>query len=148
MSTKLEVWETRGHRQWCRYVILLIDGTCYLMTGSEWQREKHIMVTVNAGHTVGMVIQYLDQNGNPMVTTPVPDQPPTWTNSNGQDTLTVAPDGNSATLAIPATMTGGGSDTVTLGLNVAGKAFSATLAVTITATPQVLTSIAIVPTVS
>jgi len=101
-------------------------------------------VTVNVGHSVNMTIAYLDANGNPMLTPPTPDTPPTWTNtSTSVGTLTVAGGGLTATeLAIAP-----GSDVVNLSLTVDNVAFSATLAVTVDAAPQVLTSIQIVPAV-
>lgn len=64
--------------------------------------------------------------------------------------LTVAPDGNSATdLGVAANADGTpASDTISVSVNVGGKSFAATLALTISPEPQVLTSIAIVPGVA
>ena len=89
-----------------------------------------------------MSIGYFDQHGNPMAPAPTPDAPPQWTQANpAADTLTPAPDGNSATaLGLAA-----GSDTISLSLTVGGATFSATLDLTVSAEPQVLTSIQIVP---
>jgi len=104
------------------------------------------MTTINVGHQDTMTIQYLDQNGNPLLTTPTPDSAPTWTNAptpSGDDTLSVAQGGNSAVLAAVAA----GTDLVTLTVVVGGKTFSATDAITITPAPQVLTSVAIVDSV-
>ncbi len=102
-------------------------------------------VAVNVGHTVSMSIVWLDQNGNPMLTTPVPDAPPAWTDTTpSTGTLTVAPGGMTATeLAIAA-----GTDTVDLSLSVGGEAFSASLGITVSAAAQVLTSVSIAATVS
>lgn len=103
-------------------------------------------VAVNVGHTVNMSIVYLDQNGNPMVTTPTPDSAPAWTDAPsaaGVDTLTVAPGGLTASLAALAV----GSDVVSLEVVVGGVTFNATLPVTISAAPQVLTSVQIAATV-
>jgi hypothetical protein len=102
-------------------------------------------VAVNVGHTVTMSIAYLDANGNPMLTTPVPDAAPTWTDTTpATGTLTVAPGGLTATeLAIAA-----GTDLVNLSLTVGGVSFAATQGITATAAAQVLTSVAIEATVS
>lgn len=102
-------------------------------------------VAVNVGHTVSMSIVWLDQNGNPMLTTPVPDAPPAGTDTTpSTGTLTVAPGGMTATeLAIAA-----GTDTVDLSLSVGGEAFSASLGITVSAAAQVLTSVSIAATVS
>jgi hypothetical protein len=102
-------------------------------------------VTVNVGHTVSMSIEYLDANGNPMLVTPVPDSAPTWTDTTpATGTLTVAAGGLTATeLAVEA-----GSDLVNLSLTVGGVSFAASLGITVTAAPQVLTSIAIEATVN
>jgi len=103
------------------------------------------MTTVTVGHTIALAIAYLDQNGNPMLTTPTPDAAPQWSNTTpATETLVAAADGNSAV----ATAVAAGNDVINLALAVGGKQFTATLAVTVAAVPQVLTSIAIVPTVS
>lgn len=101
---------------------------------------------VTVGHSVALAIAYLDTNGNPMLVTPTPDAPAQWTHSADAtiDTLTVAADGNSASVATLAA----GADTVSLALAVAGAAFTASLAIEIDAVPQVLGSIQIVATVS
>lgn len=103
--------------------------------------------SLQVGQTVPLSIAFLDQNGQPMITQPTPDSPPSWTNNMPNiETLTVADGGMSATLAALAE----GSDTVTLSLTVGGQAFSATLAVTVSAEApppppeQVLTNIGIV----
>jgi hypothetical protein len=107
-------------------------------------REENLMTTLSVGHKLQLAILYLDQNGNPMVTTPVADAPPSWTNSTPTtETLVVAGDGQTAV----ATAVAPGSDTINLSLDVGGVAFSATLAVTVQAAPQVLSSIAIDATV-
>ncbi len=103
-------------------------------------------VTVNVGHTVKNTIQYLDQNGNPMLVAPVLASPPAWTNSPspaGADTLTVTPDGLEADVAALEV----GADTLSLSVTVGVQTFSATLAIVIAAAPQVLTSVAIISTV-
>lgn len=98
--------------------------------------------TFNVGQTLPLSISFLDQNGHPMATTPTPDAPPVWGDSNPAiDTLTAAADGLTASdLGVAP-----GADTVTVKLAVAGVTFAASLPVTVAAAPQVLTSIEIVP---
>ena len=101
-----------------------------------------IPVTINVGHTDSMSILFFDQNGNPMLTTPIPDMPPVWTNSVspvGADTLSVPTNGLTAVVTAVAP----GTDTVTVTVAVGGKSFSATQPISIQAEPQVLTSIKI-----
>ena len=103
-------------------------------------------VTVNVGHVVDMSIEYLDQNGNPMLVTPTPDSAPTWTDAPspaGAATLAVAAGGLSAVDTAVAV----GSDVVTLTVVVGGVTFTATQPITIAAAPQVLTSVEIVSAV-
>jgi len=95
-------------------------------------------ITVNIGHAVDLSIVFLDQNGNPMLTTPAPDAAPAWANSTpATGTLVAAADGMSAV----ETAVAAGSDVVSLSLAVGGTAFSATLPITVAAAAQVLTSI-------
>lgn len=102
-------------------------------------------VEATVGHTITSTILYLDANGNPMLTKPVPDAPPTWTQSTpATDTLSVSADGSTATdVGVAA-----GSDTLSLALMVGGVQFAATQQITIDAAPQVLTSVAIASVVS
>ena len=102
-------------------------------------------VTLAVGHTLNMALAFLDQNGNPMLTTPTPDATPAWTDTTAA-TETLAPAASGLTCV--GTPIAPGTDTVTLTLAVAGVSFSANLDVTVTAAPQVLTRVAIVPTVS
>ena len=100
------------------------------------------MEQLTVGHSDTMTIEYLDQNGNPMLSPVTPDAAPTWTNTPASppvDTFTVSPDGSSAVLAATAP----GADTVNLSVTVAGKTFAASLGIAISAAPQVLTSVAI-----
>jgi hypothetical protein len=102
---------------------------------------------LNVGHTLDLVIVFLDTNGNPMLTQPTLDAPAMWTDGpsgSGVDTLTVAPDTLSAAMAA----LGPGTDTVSVSLSVGGKAFSATAGATITNAPQILGSIELQGTVS
>jgi len=102
-------------------------------------------VTVSIGHTIAFSIEYLDANGNPMLTPPVPDAPQTWTNTaTAIDTLAVSPDGTTAvdTAVAP------GADTVTVALAVGGVAFTASQAIVVSPAPQVLTSVAVKAVVS
>lgn len=98
--------------------------------------------TFTVGQTLPLSIAFLDQFGKAMSPTPATDTPPSWTNGTpATDTLTVAADGLSATdLGVTA-----GSDTINLGVAVAGKTFTATLDVSIVAAVQVLSSVNIVP---
>jgi len=92
-----------------------------------------------------MSIEYLDQNGNPMLVTPVPDAAPAWTDTTpATGALTVAPGGMTATelAAEP------GSDVVSVSFSVGGTGFSATLPITVTPVAQVLTSVEIEATVA
>ncbi len=106
-------------------------------------------VPVTVGHTVTNVIRYLDQNGNPMQTTPTPDSPNVWTDSGSAaspalDTSTISTDGNTQTVVAQAA----GVDQVTVTVTVGGKTFTASVEIDISPTPQVLTSIAIESTVA
>jgi hypothetical protein len=75
------------------------------------KRVNH-METLSVGHTLTDTIVYLDQNGQPMQTAPVPDKPPAWTNlaANTVDTMQVSADGTTDGL----TAAGPGVDTVTV----------------------------------
>lgn len=97
--------------------------------------------SMNVGQTLPLSIAELDQNGQPMQSFVTPDSPPTWTQSDTSNTLTVAADGLTATL-LAATV---GTDTLSLTVIAGGKTFTATLDVAIAAAPQVLTSVEIVP---
>ena len=107
------------------------------------------MVQVTVGHTVTNTIVYLDQNGNPMVTTPTPDSPPVWTDSGSTatppiDSLSVSTDGSTATVTAQAA----GTDELGVTVVVGGKTFTASVEIDISAAPQVLTSVAIESVVS
>ena len=105
------------------------------------------MVDVTVGHTVDCTIVYLDQNGNPMLTTVTPDSPPSWTDiasSPAIDALSVSADGSQCEI----TTTGAGSDTVSLSVIVGGKTFNASLQLNIASPPQVLTRVSIQTVVS
>ena len=99
-------------------------------------------LNMTVGQSDALSIAFLDQNGQPMATTPTPDAVPVWTNSTpATDTLTVAGDGLSATDAA----VGIGTDTVNLTLSVNGQSFTAALDINVAGAAQVLTSIQIVP---
>jgi hypothetical protein len=104
------------------------------------------MTDVTVGHVVTDTIVFLDQNGNPMMVTPIPDAPPSWTKTAPDtiDTLAVSADGSTATIKA----VGAGADTVMLSVIVGGTTFAATQNLNITAAPQVLTSIEIAGTVA
>jgi hypothetical protein len=100
-------------------------------------------VIVTIGHTVSFTLVYLDQNGNPMLSTPVPDASPTWTDTTPA-TGTLTPSGNTASeLAVAV-----GSDTVNVALAVGGVAFTGTIDIAVQDVPQVLTKVAINATVA
>ena len=109
------------------------------------RRNNMSNITVTVGHKVDFVLAFLDQHGNPMLTTPAPDAPPVWTDTtSATGTLTASPSGLSASeLAIAA-----GADTVSVSLMVGGVSFSASVDLTVQDEPQVLTSIGILGTVS
>lgn len=100
--------------------------------------------TMNAGQTLPLSIEYLDQNGMVMAVTPTPDAAPVWADTTpATETLTASPSGSSASVVGLAA----GTDTVHLNLSVNGNVFSATLDVTVEPGVQreTLTSIRIVP---
>jgi hypothetical protein len=122
--------------------VLFVGRTGVMLVPNQ---EIVMATTVTVGHKLELSIVYLDQNGNPMLTTPVPDAVPVWSNTNSAtEMLVAAADGNTA----EATTVAVGSDVISLSLVVGGKSFSATLAVTVQPAPQVLTSVAINATVN
>ena len=136
----------RHHRHHHQRVGLMINGEVF-----ELQPNARILImenfTLNVGHTLDLVIIFLDVNGNPMLTQPTLDAPAQWTDApsgSGVDTLTVAPDTLSAAVAA----LGPGTDTVSVALSVGGKPFAASAGATVTAAPQVLGSIQLQGTVS
>lgn len=107
------------------------------------RRSKLANVTVSVGHTVDFALVFLDQNGNPMLVTPTPDTPPTWTDTTpATGTLTPAASGLTAQESALAV----GTDTVSVTLTVGGVSFSASIDLTVQAAPQVLTSVQITGT--
>jgi len=101
---------------------------------------------VTVGHKVTYVLAYLDQNEQPMRTTPTPDSPPTWSDAPSDpsvDSFTVDPTGLDAILSAKAP----GTDLVKAAVVVGGVTFSASDTVVVSEEPQVLTSIALVPTI-
>jgi hypothetical protein len=140
-------------RQHLTCVMLVID----VHLGRRHQRRRYITfltanrrtqlsnVIVTVGHTVSFSLVFLDQNGNPMVTTPLPDAPPTWSDTTpATGTLTPGLSGLTATELA----TGVGADTVNVSLAVGGTSFSASIDVTVQDVPQVLTSVQIAATVA
>ncbi len=96
------------------------------------------------GHKLGLQLQVLDQNGNPMLSAVAFDAVPAWSNTTPTtETLVAAADGQSAV----GTPVAPGTDTVSVSFTIAGVPFSATLAVEVDAAPQVPASAVIVPTV-
>lgn len=101
-------------------------------------------VQVTVGHVINMAIDFLDQNGNPMLTPVAPDSPPVWSNTTpATETLAVSGDG----LKAVATPLVPGTDTVNTAVIVGGVSFAANLGVNVSPAPQVLTSVVITPTV-
>lgn len=102
-------------------------------------------IALSVGHTASFTLEFLDQNGNPMLTTPVPDAAPVWTDTTpATGTLTAGTTGLTASeLAIAA-----GGDTVTVVLTVGGVSFTASVSLAVASAPQVLTSVAIETTVA
>jgi hypothetical protein len=95
-------------------------------------------VKVTVGHSVAFSIVYLDQNGNPMLTTPTPDSPPVWSDTTpATETLTPAASG----LTASAVALAAGTDVVTVAVTVGGTSFTGTCDVEVDAVPQVLTSV-------
>jgi len=135
---ELQVWlvvETRNKHHRRRFEIKqLIPGKDTKMTP----------VNVNVGHVVNCSLVFLDQNGNPMLTTPTPDAAPVWTDTTpATGTLTAAAGGLTASEQIIAA----GTDTINVSLSVGGTAFTASLPVVASAAPQVLTTVQIAATV-
>lgn len=98
------------------------------------------MIELTLGHNVEASLAYLDANGNPMLVTPKPDSAPVWTNTTpATETLIPSPDGNTA----EATTVAVGTDSIGVTVIVGGVNFTASVAVTVDAAPQVLTSVAI-----
>jgi hypothetical protein len=114
----------------------------------ELKEEQRIMAAplapIFVGHVDNMSIVYLDQHGNPMLASPTPDSAPTWAATTpATGTLAAASSGLSAVY----TAVAAGSDVVTLTAIVGGTTYSATLDITVSNEPQVLTSVGILSTV-
>lgn len=135
------------YHQRVTYVLLTVSvDECYreLFIIPNRRRNHMANVSVNVGHKVEFSLSFLDQHGNPMVTTPTPDSAPVWVNTNSAaGALTAAANGLTAEEVAVAP----GSDTVSVHLAVGGNSFTATVDLTVQAEPQVLTSVAIVATV-
>jgi hypothetical protein len=102
-------------------------------------------VALTVGHTLNMAVSFLDQNGNPMLVAPTPDTAPSWTDTTpATEILVVAGSG----LTAVGTPVAPGTDVVNLTVVVGGVSFAALLDVTVSAAPQVLTSVAISSTVN
>ena len=122
-------------------VVLFVDHVGVILEPGE--RTK-LMTTVSVGHTISCSIGYLDTTGNPMLVAPTPDSPPAWTNTTpASETLVPSSDGSTAV----ATAAAVGTDTINLSVSVGGRTFTASLAVTVQAAPQILGSVVINTTV-
>lgn len=102
-------------------------------------------VAVNVGHTVGLSLVFTDQNGNPMIPQPTPDASPavTWTDDNTAAATLTTQGAEAQDVAVAA-----GTDNVSVSADVGGVSFAATIAVIVSAAPQVLSGVEIVATVS
>ena len=126
-----------GHRWRHKKIIIFEPGVTHVATTD----------SVNVGHQIAFSINYVDTNGNPMLTPVTPDSPPTWTDAPsaaGVDTFTSSADGTTALLLA----TAAGSDTVSLSVTVGGVTFTASDLVTISAAPQVLGGVEITSVVT
>lgn len=127
-------------------VVLFVDnvGIILVPLARDEHERTHLMVTVTVGHKINCSIGFLDTDGNPMLTPPALDAPPTWTNTTpASETLVAAADG----LTAVATALAAGSDEIDLVVTVGGATFKANVAVIVQAAPQVLGSITINTTV-
>ena len=149
-----------GPRQRLTSIVIAVDGVwvrrhhiphykrslLWWLFGYHHQERIDVMLNVTVGHSAALSIIYQDQNGNPMLTTPTPDSPPTWADAPsapGVDTFVANADGTAALSA-----NAPGTDSVTATVVVGGVSYTASLAVEVDAVPQVLTSIAINAVVS
>ena len=122
-------------------VLLTVNETSILLTPN---KETVLMTDITLGHGIDLAIAFLDASGNPMVNPPIPDAPPSWTQTTpATESLAVDPGGMTAHCKSIAV----GSDSLALSVVVGGATFTANLAVNVAAPAQVLTSVAIVPTV-
>jgi hypothetical protein len=122
------------------YVLFKIDCVSFLLKPDE---EKILMTDITLGQGLNLAISFLDQDGNQMTATPVPDGTPIWTNTTPvTEALSISSDGLSA----KTTSVVVGTDTVSVSVTVGGATFSADLNVNVAPKPQTLTSIVIVAT--
>jgi len=132
-------WKRHHHRHRHHHVrVLFTVGTVGILLAPN--KEAFLMTDITLGHGLDLSITYLDQNGNPMLVTPTPDAPATWTQTNPEtETLVVGADGNTAATTSIAV----GSDSIGLSVTVGGATYTASLIVNVTEVPQVLTGVAI-----
>lgn len=109
-------------------------------------RKVVIMTDVVVGHQIVNTIVYLDQNGQPMLTSPSPDAAPVWSNLAAPtvDTMQVSADGTTDTV----TAVGAGADSLSVSVTVGGQVFTAVEQINVSTAPQVLSAVAINPVVS
>ena len=132
-------FRNRGRHRF--FVFLTVNETRVLLHPNE---ENFMTTILTMGHKLGLSIQVLDQNGNPMLTPVTYDAPPAWTNTTpATETIAASADGQTA-LGTPVAP---GTDTVSVSFSIGGKSFSATLAVEVDAAAQVPTSAVIVAAV-
>ena len=145
------IWWPRHHQRLAEVVLIVyVHGHRHDIIAARLHLLPHMRihmssVNVTVGHKVDFKIAFLDQHGNPMVAPVTPDGVPVWSDTDSKvGTLTAAADGMTAEeVAIAA-----GTDTVSVNLAVGGKSFSASIDVVVAPEAQVLTSIAILSTVS
>jgi hypothetical protein len=102
-------------------------------------------VNLTVGHTASFALVFLDQNDNPMLTTPTPDSPPAWTDTTpATGTLTASASGLTAQEVAVAV----GTDEVDVTVIVGGVTFKASVDLNVQAAPQVLTSVGVTTTVA
>lgn len=131
----------RRHHHHIRVVLIVGNVAVELIPNG----VTHMAFTLDVGKTENLSIEYLDQDGKPMLVTPSLDSPPSWAQTTpATETLTAAADGNTAT----ATGLAAGADTIQLTVMVGGRSFVATVDSTVDAvvSPQTLTSVGIVAT--
>jgi len=132
------------HKQHPTYMLLML-GDEIISSGLAFEGEVYMNVKLSLGHSLTAAISFLDQHGNPMLSPVVPDDVPVWQNMDaGVEKLTSSADGMNAT----AEPVAAGVDTINVKVTVGEVLFTATLDVEVVPEPQVLTSIAITPTVS
>src|ERR1019366_7066700 len=104
----------RHHHHHRIMVVFTINETSILLTPNQ---GTVLMENLNLGQNLDLAIAFLDASGNPMVTAPTTDAPPSWTQTTpATQSLAVDSDGMTAhtkSLAV-------GSDSIALSVVVGG----------------------------